>query len=651
MKIFLTSLIFSLSFLLVNAQQDRFIYLQTENKQPFFVKINNKVLNSYPLGYLIIPKLDDGLYSIVIGFPGSSDEQGFNCSINKNDVGFIIKKAGEKQWQLLNVQTDNIIIPGDVITKPVIAYEKETDPFSTMLASAVHDSTILRKDVVKEIFVEKPPGQIQKDTLNALASNADVEILKPGSVLPVDSLSKDIAKQTLPEKPNELNKKDTSQSTVSSIDATISKVDNTLMSDSGKNVMAKEIAPEKSIQLSRKDTSQVAITNRDIIISQPDSIKNYIAKESTPGKTDEIIQKDTAQTVILSSDIAVTKSKKKRLKKNDKELPNSSVAQKDAEIEKSTIQKPVLINDVAVSEPVKKRRSKKNNNSSQDSAIAQKDLAKESIQEKTKNIIQKDTTQTIPNSDVAVTKSKRKKLKQIDKKVQDSAIAQNDVAKGINPEKINETKDIQSINSTDIAILRSIIKRKSRKNSKEGIFMLYVDDNGDTKDTISVLIPSDKKKQKDEQTKTEPVVSLQPTQQDDKLKALSKKNKAAPKISDEEKQIIKEANKDLIVTSAMINSDCKNFATDEDFLKIRKKMVSENNDEDMVKAARKYFKTKCFTTEQIKNLSVLFLQDKGKYMFFNAAYPFVSDSDTLYTLENQLSDSYYITRFRAMIHK
>src|SRR5215217_4901951 len=114
MKIFLTSLIFSLSCLLVNAQQDRFIYLQTENKQPFLVKINNKVLNSYPLGYLIIPKLDDGLYSMVIGFSGTTDEQEFSCSINKKDVGFIIKNAGENKWQLVNLQTHNVTVPGDV---------------------------------------------------------------------------------------------------------------------------------------------------------------------------------------------------------------------------------------------------------------------------------------------------------------------------------------------------------------------------------------------------------------------------------------------------------------------------------------------------------------------------------------------------------
>jgi len=101
----------------------------------------------------------------------------------------------------------------------------------------------------------------------------------------------------------------------------------------------------------------------------------------------------------------------------------------------------------------------------------------------------------------------------------------------------------------------------------------------------------------------------------------------------------------------MINSDCKSFATESDFLKLRKKMVAEKNDEDMIKIAKKVFKTKCFTTEQIKNLSALFLKDEGRYIFFDAAYPFAVDSDLYYTLEKELSDNYYITRFRAMIHK
>lgn len=78
-------------------------------------------------------------------------------------------------------------------------------------------------------------------------------------------------------------------------------------------------------------------------------------------------------------------------------------------------------------------------------------------------------------------------------------------------------------------------------------------------------------------------------------------------------------------------------------------MAAENGDDDMVAAARKVFKTKCFTTEQVKNLAVLFLKDEGRYKFFDAAYPFVSDSYNFPELEHQLSDEYFITRFKAMV--
>ncbi len=104
-------------------------------------------------------------------------------------------------------------------------------------------------------------------------------------------------------------------------------------------------------------------------------------------------------------------------------------------------------------------------------------------------------------------------------------------------------------------------------------------------------------------------------------------------------------------TVLIINSDCKQLATDEDFLKLRKKMASYDSDEDMVNAARKSFKVKCYSTEQVKNLSVLFLTDAGKYSFFDIAYPFVHDSSSFSTLQSQLTDIYYINRFKAMVRQ
>jgi hypothetical protein len=99
----------------------------------------------------------------------------------------------------------------------------------------------------------------------------------------------------------------------------------------------------------------------------------------------------------------------------------------------------------------------------------------------------------------------------------------------------------------------------------------------------------------------------------------------------------------------MINSDCKSSATDEDFIKVRKKMIAQKDDNEMISAAQKLFRQKCYSTEQVKNLSVLFLKDDSKYKFFDAAYPFVYDTPNFKTLESQLTDPYFISRFKAMI--
>jgi hypothetical protein len=106
-----------------------------------------------------------------------------------------------------------------------------------------------------------------------------------------------------------------------------------------------------------------------------------------------------------------------------------------------------------------------------------------------------------------------------------------------------------------------------------------------------------------------------------------------------------------VVTSSTVNSDCKAFASSEDFLRLRKKMAAESNGENMIKVAKKYFKTKCFSTDQIKDLSYLFLTDEGRYKFFDAAYAHTSDSDQYQVLESQLTDEYYLNRFKAMIRK
>lgn len=104
-------------------------------------------------------------------------------------------------------------------------------------------------------------------------------------------------------------------------------------------------------------------------------------------------------------------------------------------------------------------------------------------------------------------------------------------------------------------------------------------------------------------------------------------------------------------TLQVMNSDCKNFASDFDVDKLRVKLIAEYAIEDKLLAAKKVFKQRCFSVKQIRALTELFPSDETKYQFFDAAYPFVSDSSDFYQLEELIKNDYFKNRFKAMIHR
>ncbi len=230
---------------------------------------------------------------------------------------------------------------------------------------------------------------------------------------------------------------------------------------------------------------------------------------------------------------------------------------------------------------------------------------------------------------------------------------------------------------------RSTVIKKQSISSESGVEVIYIDVTGDKQDTVKIFIPADK-----ESDTAGIITSGQPAKVADEPKTESNEKANATianpvddnkteQVKEEEKP--KEKNKQEETKTApgdsrkflpiemkaenkpgtpaetpasvspMINSDCKAYAADEDFLKLRKKMAGEDSDDAMIAVAQKFLKAKCYTTDQIKNLSFLFLKDAGKYRFFDLAYQFVSDSHNFSTLESQLTDPYYISRFKAMV--
>jgi hypothetical protein len=182
------------------------------------------------------------------------------------------------------------------------------------------------------------------------------------------------------------------------------------------------------------------------------------------------------------------------------------------------------------------------------------------------------------------------------------------------PEKVKESVSQVGV----ISGKNSKITRRAESSTTDGFGVLYTDEyeNGKT-DTIRILIPNPK------------VPFVQPVEQ-------------KPVVAEK-------AATDLQPATTKASNNCTSIASEADFLKLRKKMAAEANDDAMLTAAKKVFKTKCFSTAQVKNLGNLFLKDEGKYSFFDMAYSYVADNNNFTSLETELKDEYYINRFRAII--
>ena len=213
------------------------------------------------------------------------------------------------------------------------------------------------------------------------------------------------------------------------------------------------------------------------------------------------------------------------------------------------------------------------------------------------------------------------------------------------------------------------IKKINTSSDVDGKSYTYVDHTGMQNDTINVFIAANKittpaetvkeiavvkedkpvvKEAKQESKETKPTKFLDIDMA--KTAANNTEPEAAPRMLKNKKSSI--AKPEAVINDKPVvsfNSDCKAMANENDFLKIRKKMAAAVSDDAMVDAAKKVFKTTCYSVEQIKNLSALFLNDAGKYNFFDAAYPHIYDSQNFGALQAQLSDQYYISRFKAMI--
>lgn len=234
------------------SQQDFFVYLQADNHQPFYARINTRIYSSTENGYMVIPKLGDSVYEVVIGFAKNAfPEQTFSFAINKKDKGFQLKNMGEKGWVLVNLQNMSVITSTGLPLKMVseLSGIRKTDAFSEMLANVVNDSAILYSAVKAKLPESAPEKKasviidpIMKNNQDKDSIGTTIAINRPVDDKPVkqiDSLSKPGDTLTT----STVNTMEAQAKTNKSINPVIKNPDNSKIIDSG---LAQKVITEKT---------------------------------------------------------------------------------------------------------------------------------------------------------------------------------------------------------------------------------------------------------------------------------------------------------------------------------------------------------------------------------------------------------------------
>ncbi len=161
----------------------------------------------------------------------------------------------------------------------------------------------------------------------------------------------------------------------------------------------------------------------------------------------------------------------------------------------------------------------------------------------------------------------------------------------------------------DSLITTSPFKKIRDAEMLDGIEQIYVEKNNNKIDTISIFIPFKK------------IISA------DTVKEITQ-----PII--EEKKMASN-NLDVIQLKEV---DCNELATEFDY----KNFIAELQRNPVIKnklaLAATILKKKCYTTSQIKKLSVLFMYDKAKLDFFKLAINSIADIRNFHFLENEIKD-------------
>jgi hypothetical protein len=278
--------------------------------------------------------------------------------------------------------------------------------------------------------------------------------------------------------------------------------------------------------------------------------------------------------------------------------------------------------------------------------------------------------------------------------VDDSTLTVNDAMASTTPTSSTKIPTQASINSADttptpttiddttISITRSIVKAKEVEDSTSTT-VTFLESYGDVTDTIVISIEKstdinealNKRVASSAITRNEP---SQPSVKDTVITNLTVNEKSSTSSTVIATKVPTDSTSptipkgvagnpyfqpapDTVATSEKSNSStptvtrpasgatCKISASNDDFVKLRKRIVSNGVENKMVAIAQKAFIEKCYTVDQMKQLGIMFLTDDGRYKFFEMAFAYTIDVVGFATLETQLIQSTNKEKFMQLI--
>jgi hypothetical protein len=523
--------------------QNYFVFLSTEDRQPFYVRLDSTMFSSSPDGHLILAPLRDSTYQLTIGFPGeTTSEQRYVFSIRAKDQEFQLKKRGDAGWGLFDQQANEWLTPeakAGKTVRPRLPGIRKDDAFSRMMADVVGDTAVLYNTYAME---------------QALNDSPLVESLKPA---------------VAPSKPAvALSKPAADTPTFAGFPA----------HDSTHVVALSTPRPPAD---STRRTNIPPLQPRMTSAASPGGVSSVVVPPVNVPHADSALHGDSPLVAATSLIPATSVSR-----------PDSTASAPSHSIDSTTTQNRDIQTGVPLYQPHVIAR------------LSERQTARGLRQvytDRTGGGAKADTIVVIIPPDTPVTAA----LNKTPPPRHDSlAIVQ--APPGHRPR-------IDSPSTT-----RSPVVRKPRPDSASTAQSSATH----KKDTTQVV-------------EIHPIPAATNTTVEN--------NRPHPPDSG----VSRPAGGNGKPEVPFINSDCHVFATDYDVDKLRMKMLEAVKEEERISTARKAFRTKCFTTSQLRILSEVFGTDGGRFRFFEAAWPFAADAH-FRELSNLLTDPAYTAKFKSL---